>query len=174
MRQALVALVLLVLFGGQWVWGVPGDLNKDGVVDFADFFLFADNFGKTGDPEPTGTDTVTVVEVRRDTLERIIEREVTVRDTIFEIRRDTLERIIERTVYDTVITTERDTVELVRERTIRDTIELTRHDTLYSVSYDTIFIPEAPERPAAPRLPTVRHPIGNQDTLRLWYLPKAQ
>ena len=30
---------------------VGGDLNRDGVVDFSDFFLFSDNFGKTGPAE---------------------------------------------------------------------------------------------------------------------------
>ena len=30
---------------------ITGDLNLDGVVDFDDFFIFADNFGAEGAPE---------------------------------------------------------------------------------------------------------------------------
>jgi hypothetical protein len=29
---------------------ITGDLNLDGVVDFDDFFIFTDNFGKSGSP----------------------------------------------------------------------------------------------------------------------------
>jgi len=65
-------------------WAVPGDLDRDGDVDFDDFFMFADNFGKTGSPETeTVYDTVTVevqqVVTRYDTL--TIEH-VTVYDTV--------------------------------------------------------------------------------------------
>ena len=34
---------------------VLGDLNRDGVVDFDDFFILADNFGKRGSPEQIDT-----------------------------------------------------------------------------------------------------------------------
>jgi hypothetical protein len=27
-------------------WSIPGDLDLDGDVDFQDFFIFAENFGK--------------------------------------------------------------------------------------------------------------------------------
>ena len=37
---------------------LSSDLNRDGVVDFNDFFLFADEFGLTGEPD---ADTVVVV-----------------------------------------------------------------------------------------------------------------
>ena len=33
-------------------YAVLGDLNRDGKVDLVDFFLFADNFGLSGPPEP--------------------------------------------------------------------------------------------------------------------------
>ena len=53
--QYVAAFILLP----SWCWGVPGDLNADGIVDFDDFFLFADNFGKMGPPD-TAIDTVYV------------------------------------------------------------------------------------------------------------------
>lgn len=50
---------------------IPGDLDKDGDVDFADFLQFAANFGKTGSPpeapEPRVVRDTTVVIVR-DTI----------------------------------------------------------------------------------------------------------
>ncbi len=42
---------------------LSSDLNRDGVVDFDDFFLFVDEFGLTGEP-----DADTVVVVLRDTV----------------------------------------------------------------------------------------------------------
>ncbi len=59
---------------------IPGDLNMDGAVNFDDFFLFAQNFGKNG-PVPTGevkigVQTVTV----RDTV--TVTRTVTLHDTL--------------------------------------------------------------------------------------------
>ena len=60
------------------VVAIPGDLNRDGAVDFNDFFIFATNFGRSG-PKPTDeaqiiTQTVTV----HDTT--VVTK--TVRDTI--------------------------------------------------------------------------------------------
>lgn len=41
---------------------IPGDIDRDGDVDFADFLLLAENFGKSGPvPIPFVPDTVTVV-----------------------------------------------------------------------------------------------------------------
>jgi hypothetical protein len=60
---------------------VTGDLNEDGVVDFSDFFIFSDNFGKEGSPTIAIADTV--VHVLHDTTV------VTVRDTITITRVDT-------------------------------------------------------------------------------------
>jgi hypothetical protein len=34
-------------------WSITGDLDRDGDVDFDDFFLFSDNFGNTGEVETT-------------------------------------------------------------------------------------------------------------------------
>lgn len=45
------------------VWGIPGDIDQDGDVDFDDFFILGDNFGKKGPPEYvriTVYDTITV------------------------------------------------------------------------------------------------------------------
>ena len=51
---------------------IPGDLDFDGDVDFADFLIFTENFGKTG-PVPTSSSG--------QPTERIVT--VTVRDTIY-------------------------------------------------------------------------------------------
>lgn len=70
---------LFVLF---WVLLIPvcagailGDLNRDGQVNFDDFFILADNFGKTGPPDippdtvrVVRTDTVYTVHVDHDTV----------------------------------------------------------------------------------------------------------
>jgi hypothetical protein len=44
---------ILILTVGSLLWAgagfaITGDLNKDGTVNFDDFFLFSDNFGKSG------------------------------------------------------------------------------------------------------------------------------
>ena len=41
-------ITLLVLFHSN-TFGIVGDLNADGSVDFDDFFIFADHFGETGE-----------------------------------------------------------------------------------------------------------------------------
>jgi len=41
----LIAVIIMWASAGE---AVTGDLNRDGTVDFDDFFLFADNFGKSG------------------------------------------------------------------------------------------------------------------------------
>ena len=62
MKWILIATLLLM-----WVsagYAIPGDLNLDGVVDFSDFFIFSDNFGKEGSPDTLRVvvhDTVRVV-----------------------------------------------------------------------------------------------------------------
>ena len=44
-------------------WSITGDLDRDGDVDLDDFFLFSDNFGKTGEVETTycGEETETLL-----------------------------------------------------------------------------------------------------------------
>jgi Leucine-rich repeat (LRR) protein len=67
---------------------LSADLNRDGVVDFDDFFLFGDQFGHTGPVEVSDTVVVTrtdtVVVSRIDTLHRI--------DTLYIAPADTLTR----------------------------------------------------------------------------------
>ena len=70
-----LALLVLVLFAGalsaqeKTVEQIPGDINRDGTVDFRDFVELAKNFGKTG-PPPTEVkpDTVKVEVIVRDTV----------------------------------------------------------------------------------------------------------
>jgi hypothetical protein len=93
MRKWIYPLLLLALP----VWALPGDLDLDGDVDFDDFFVFADNFGKTGAP-----DTLRVVVV--DTL--IGYKYTTIYDTTLVTMRDTIITEIESVVYDTVIVTD--------------------------------------------------------------------
>ena len=59
---------------GNIVEPITGDLDLDGDVDFADFLLFSNNFGKTG-PVPTSTPT--------QPTERIVTVTVTVHDTVY-------------------------------------------------------------------------------------------
>ena len=59
----------------------PADIDGSGLVDFDDFFLFAQNFGKTGTPfDPSARDTV--LQVIRDTIE------IVRTDTVFSARQD--------------------------------------------------------------------------------------
>ena len=59
----------------------PADIDGSGLVDFDDFFLFAQNFGKTGAPfDPSARDTV--LQVIRDTIE------IVRTDTVFSTRQD--------------------------------------------------------------------------------------
>ena len=43
--------ILMVFVLSTPSWSITGDLDRDGDVDFDDFFLLADNFGKTGEVE---------------------------------------------------------------------------------------------------------------------------
>ena len=46
LKPAAVALAVC-LFAPR-VEAVPGDINKDGIVNLVDFFILADNFGQEG------------------------------------------------------------------------------------------------------------------------------
>lgn len=66
LMKRLTVLLILALTGAAIAARIPGDLDGDGDVDFADFLTFAANFGQEGgdqfDPDLPGTyhDTVTV------------------------------------------------------------------------------------------------------------------
>jgi len=77
---------------------LSADLNEDGVVDFDDFFLFAEQFGRTGDPDVPDT----VVVIRTDTLQIVVRDTLVVADTLVVL--DTL------TVIDTVYIDPADTI----------------------------------------------------------------
>lgn len=114
----------------------PGDLNLDGNVNFTDFLLFVDNFGRTG-PAPTPPQPVV----------RVVQ--VTVRDTVTITARDTI--TVQNTVRDTVILRDvvRDTITV--QNTIRDTITLQNTVTIR----DTITVQN-----------TIRDTITVQNTIR--------
>lgn len=85
----------IVFTQSTYVEGVLGDLDRNGEVNFSDFIVFAQNYGKTG-PVPSDPLAIAVapaIITVRDTLVQ------TRRDTIFETIRDTLVQ----TVHDTVI-----------------------------------------------------------------------
>ena len=75
----LVLAILFVFAVGSPAAAVNGDLDRDGDVDFDDFFIFADNFGLTGSPDDADTVVVTV----RDTITVALRDTITVRDTVF-------------------------------------------------------------------------------------------
>ncbi|MDE3259565.1 MAG: hypothetical protein OYM47_17185 [Gemmatimonadota bacterium] len=79
----IAAAVFVVCCQDASAQRLPGDINGDGQVDFADFVILANNFGEAGgvsfDPSTCG-DSVTVT--MRDTI-TIEGPVVTVRDTIF-------------------------------------------------------------------------------------------
>jgi len=84
-RNVTILAATLLTLATSPAEAVLGDLNRDGIVDIDDFFMFASNFGKQGPPE---TETV------YDTLTVEVQNTVTVYDTL----------IIDRaTVFDTII-----------------------------------------------------------------------
>lgn len=85
MIRAILFALFVLLPGRNFAHSeaTPGDINRDGNVDFQDFILFSRNFGKTGDPpEPEIPDTVRIT--IRDTVK------LTVRDTVRLTVRDTV------------------------------------------------------------------------------------
>ena len=83
----LLGLVVMVVMWTDGVNAIPGDVNCDGIVNFDDFFLLADNFGQEGPPEIIDTvevmkyDTLTV-EVQHVTYDTLEIEHVTLFDTI--------------------------------------------------------------------------------------------
>lgn len=62
----------------EGVRGIPGDIDRDGDVDFDDFFALATNFGKTGSKPTDGIRTVTQTVAVYDSV--VVTK--TVRDTV--------------------------------------------------------------------------------------------
>lgn len=67
---------------------IPGDINQDGTVNFDDFFILADNFGKKGPPQIIDTTRVTIfdtlkVEIQSVIYDTLVIDRATVYDTIF-------------------------------------------------------------------------------------------
>ena len=60
----LMTLMTVALSGSE---RIPGDIDADGDVDFADFLLLAQNFGRSG-PPPSADSPDTVTIVVRDTI----------------------------------------------------------------------------------------------------------
>lgn len=108
LRRFVVGLVLVASVSPSYA--VIGDLNRDGKVDFGDFFLFADNFGESGPPEEPDTIRVTLT----DTVERVRRDTAWLHDTLFVAVHDTVRTVVHDTVFvsvhDTVFITIRDTV----------------------------------------------------------------
>ena len=46
-----LTIILVIILSSYDSYAITGDLDRDGDVDYDDFFVFADNFGKTGSPE---------------------------------------------------------------------------------------------------------------------------
>ncbi len=83
-RLLLFTVLLMPVCAGA----ILGDLNRDGQVNFDDFFLLSDHFGEKGAPDPP--DTVWVVRI--DTLRQVV------RDTVEVVRVDTLRQVVRDTV----------------------------------------------------------------------------
>ena len=52
MRIPRTLILAAVVLAGGSARAVTGDLNRDGVVNYDDFFILAENFGKRGTPVP--------------------------------------------------------------------------------------------------------------------------
>lgn len=82
MRHAILLGLALLLLPAAPARALSADLNRDGVVNFDDFFQFADQFGKSGDPDVS--DTVVVIRT----------------DTVYTVQLDTI--LVPQTVFDTL------------------------------------------------------------------------
>ncbi len=78
MRRVLLWAFALLLLPVLPATALSADLNRDGVVDFDDFFLFGDQFGRLGDPDVSDT----VVVIRTDTLQVSVVDTLLLRDTL--------------------------------------------------------------------------------------------
>ena len=129
-----LAAAVAVLLSPLPVAAVTGDLNLDGKVDFDDFFIFADNFGRTGQPAAAET----VLTTRRDTVVHFIER--TLHDTVTVERTITLRDTL--TLLDTTVIVEAltetvvvgDLPRLPLQSSWSDVVESVRH-AVYWIGY---------------------------------------
>ena len=74
MFKRIVGCLLLIMATANIAEAIDGDLDLDGNVDFQDFLILVQNFGKQGPPAPARTDTI----------------HVTKTDTVFTTSRDTI------------------------------------------------------------------------------------
>ena len=81
MFKRIVGCLLLIMATANIAEAIDGDLDLDGDVDFQDFLILVQNFGKQGPPSPVRTDTVYVT--KTDTVF------TTIRDTIYVSKVDT-------------------------------------------------------------------------------------
>ena len=75
MLKRIIGCLLLIMATANIAEAIDGDLDLDGDVDFQDFLILVQNFGKEGPPSPARTDTIYVT--KTDTVF------ITVRDTIY-------------------------------------------------------------------------------------------
>ena len=73
MFKRIVGCLLLIMATANIAEAIDGDIDLD--VDFDDFLILVQNFGKQGPPSPARTDTIYVT--KTDTVF------ITVRDTIY-------------------------------------------------------------------------------------------
>jgi len=107
-----------IIFQADFVEAIPGDIDRDGDVDFSDFTVFASNFGKTGQKPTERIKVITQTVTLYDTI--LIES--VVRDTVFQ----TIDNVVRDTVFQTSLL--RDTVYVDNPATKIDTIFITNTD----------------------------------------------
>ena len=90
MFKRIVGCLLLIMATANIAEAIDGDLDLDGDVDFQDFLLLVQNFGKQGPPSPARIDTIYVTKI--DTL-------FAPSDTIYVTKIDTVFTTIRDTIY---------------------------------------------------------------------------
>ena len=89
MLKRIVGCLLLIMATADIAEAIDGDLDLDGDVDFQDFLILVQNFGKQGPPSPARTDTIYVTQI--DTIYAPSDTiYVTKTDTVFTTIRDTI------------------------------------------------------------------------------------
>ena len=89
MLKRIAGCLLLIIATANTAEAIDGDLDLDGDVDFQDFLILVQNFGKEGPPAPARTDTIYVTKI--DTVYAPSDTiYVTKTDTVFTTIRDTI------------------------------------------------------------------------------------